>query len=94
MSKTPAAAGTDMFNYTTELGSASVSVALTPGPCLISNRSVQLPNAAAGGNKMPEREANILPGTCKAGRCVCIPDDIQQGAKPIRFGVYVCVRGV
>ncbi|WIA34842.1 hypothetical protein OEZ86_013140 [Tetradesmus obliquus] len=61
ISKTPATAGTDTFNYTTELGGAVVSVTLTPGACLESRCGIQMRNAAA------------QPGTCLAGRCVCVP---------------------
>ncbi|WIA34843.1 hypothetical protein OEZ86_013141 [Tetradesmus obliquus] len=61
ISNTPASSGTDTFNYTTELGSAVVSVTLTPGPCTESSCGIQRRNAAA------------QPGTCQAGRCVCVP---------------------
>uniref|UniRef100_A0A383VXP1 Uncharacterized protein n=1 Tax=Tetradesmus obliquus TaxID=3088 RepID=A0A383VXP1_TETOB len=61
ISNTPATAGTDTFNYTTELGSAAVSVTLTPGACAEIRCGFQRRGAAA------------QPGTCQAGRCVCVP---------------------
>jgi hypothetical protein len=71
ISKTPATAGTDTFNYTTDLGGASVSVLLTPGACSETSCGVQKPNTAAAGKK-----AATQPGTCQAGRCICVPDEV------------------
>jgi hypothetical protein len=81
ISKKPATAGADTFNYTTELGTASVRVVLTPGVCSESNCGVQQRKAATAGSTANKVVAT-QPGTCQAGRCVCVPGRVQGSSKP------------